>query len=800
MPRRPTPLLPGLLSFLIVAIAVPAPVCGAGWPHDPGAAAPVCLAAYNQTYPAIAADGAGGVIIAWRHATAGGESDIYAQRLDANGAPSWTLDGVPVCTEAGFQSDALVVPDGAGGAIVVWTDNRVVSSDLYAQRLDANGAAMWAAGGVPLCTATGNQLRAVAIADGFGGAIVAWEDWRAGANPDVYAQRVDASGARRWGTNGTAYAATTYSQQYPRLAPDGAGGAFIVWMDFRSLNSDVFAAHVDSAGTTNWSGNGEPICTDGAHQYYPVAVADGLGGVIVAWQDARGGTNDIYAQRTNVFGSPLWTVNGRVVCSAVGTQQDAAILADGFSGAFVAWRDARSGTDDLYAQRLSVTGALQWVADGVALCAAPGTQDKLALHEDGAGGLLAVWRDLRFGPDYDLYAQRLSGAGVPQWTTDGLAVRSGSNDHATVVVAPDARRGFVAAFSNYADVHAQRIDVHGYLGDPAPVLRGVRDVSHDQGGHVVVEWDPSHLDAFPDYAIGQYSVWRNVPDASAWVADPAAIDRSGTVGAAVTGVKLRRLGAQGTASYWEYVGSLPARGLAGYSSVVPTTSDSLPGANPLTLFMVMAERSGPLAFWESLPDSGYSVDNLAPATPAALTGQYAEGTTRLHWAPNTEPDFAGYRLYRGTSATFDPGPSTLVATPSDTGYADPAGAPCFYRLSARDTHGNESATALVLPAGTLDAPAGPAGALALSAPAPNPARERTAMELSLPRPMVVRVTVYDQQGRRVHTLLAGEQPAGRRLVEWDGRDSDGRRVASGLYFVRLLSEEGEIVRRLVAIR
>lgn len=798
MPRRPIPLLLVFVSILLAALALPVPVCHAAWPHDPGAAAPVCVAAHTQNYPAIAADGAGGVIIAWRHATAGGESDIYAQRLDASGSPSWTLDGVPVCTEAGFQSDAIVVPDGAGGAIVVWTDNRVASSDLYAQRLDANGTAMWTAGGVPVCTATGNQLRAVAIADGFGGAIVAWEDWRAGANPDVYAQRVAPNGARRWGTNGTPYAIATYSQQYPRLAPDGAGGAFLVWMDFRSLNSDVYASRVDSAGTTSWSD--QPICTDGAHQYYPVAAADGLGGVIVAWQDSRSDINDIYAQRTNIFGSASWTLNGVLVCAATGAQQNPAILADGAGGAFVAWQDSRSGTDDLYAQRMNSGGGVQWTANGVAICAAPGAQYGIVVNGDGAGGLLAVWRDLRVGPDHDLYAQRLSGAGAPQWTADGIAARSGPTDQSTLVVTPVGRRGFVAAFPNYSDVYAQRIDVYGYLGDPAPVLRGVRDVSHDQGGRVVVEWDPSHLDAFPDYVIGQYSVWRNVPDASAWVADPAAIDRGGAVAAAATGVKLRRLGAQGTATYWEYVGSVPARGLAGYSSVVPTTSDSLPGANPLTSFMVMAERSGSLAFWESLPDSGYSVDNLAPASPAALTARYINAMAWLHWAPNREPDFAGYRLYRGTSAAFDPGPATLVAALTDTGYVDEAGAPYFYKLTARDTHGNESPAAFVQPTGTLDTPPDLAGPLALSAPAPNPLRERATMEVSLPRGMRVSVTVYDQQGRRVRTLLAGGQPAGRRLVEWDGRDGDGRRVASGLYFVRLLSEEGEIVRRLVAIR
>jgi hypothetical protein len=56
--------------------------------------------------------------------------------------------------------------------------------------------------------------------------------------------------------------------------------------------------------------------------------------------------------------------------------------------------------------------------------------------------------------------------------------------------------------------------------------------------------------------------------------------------------------------------------------------------------------------WFSQPDSGYSVDNVAPFAPAPFQGVYAAGGANLHWRPNTEADLAGYRLYRGPTASF----------------------------------------------------------------------------------------------------------------------------------------------------
>jgi hypothetical protein len=74
------------------------------------------------------------------------------------------------------------------------------------------------------------------------------------------------------------------------------------------------------------------------------------------------------------------------------------------------------------------------------------------------------------------------------------------------------------------------------------------------------------------------------------------------------------------------------------------------------------------------------------------------------------------------------------------------------------------------------------------------------LRLELPSPMSVRVAVYDVAGRRRVVLLDGRLPGGTTVTTWNGRDQAGIRVASGVYFVRLTSDVGTRLSKLVMLR
>jgi hypothetical protein len=70
----------------------------------------------------------------------------------------------------------------------------------------------------------------------------------------------------------------------------------------------------------------------------------------------------------------------------------------------------------------------------------------------------------------------------------------------------------------------------------------------------------------------------------------------------------------------------------------------------------------------------------------------------------------------------------------------------------------------------------------LGQPIPSPARGRTRMDYMLPYASKVSLKIYDLRGTVVRTLVDGAVLAGRSSADWDGRDAEGRKVASGVYF------------------
>lgn len=79
-----------------------------------------------------------------------------------------------------------VVSDGAGGAIISWADERGVGYDIFVQRLNGAGALQWPVAGVAITNQGYDQTSPAIISDGFGGAIMTWQDQRTGGF-DIYA-------------------------------------------------------------------------------------------------------------------------------------------------------------------------------------------------------------------------------------------------------------------------------------------------------------------------------------------------------------------------------------------------------------------------------------------------------------------------------------------------------------------------------------------------------------------------------------------------------------------------------------
>ena len=324
-----------------------------GWPAD---GLVVGNTASVGSLPRVAPDGGGGVFVCWNDDPA-----LRIQRVRADGtlSPGWPASGALITNVSGTYGLPYVVGDGNGGVIVAWTDLGSGAGDVRAQRIDSGGspASGWPADGIVVSADAGLQNVFQPIADGAGGAWLVWADDRnvGISGRDVYTQRITGSGtpASGWPAGGLAACDADGTQNQPRLVSDGSDGAFVIWLDRRTApDGDPYIQHLNSDGTpaSGWPSNGLAVCnaSGGEQLTLDSIVGDGAGGAIVVWSDARDSlatARDVYAQRLDSNGTVHtgWATNGVALCTAAGDQADVHCVSDGSGGAIVAWDDGRTG-------------------------------------------------------------------------------------------------------------------------------------------------------------------------------------------------------------------------------------------------------------------------------------------------------------------------------------------------------------------------------------------------------------------------------------------------------------------------
>jgi hypothetical protein len=473
MARQPiiSPVFAIPMLFCLLALPAAGPA-SAGWAPF---GSPASLADSNQVLPKSLPDGLGGIFIAWEDYR-NGDADVYAQHLDPSGTPLWGANGAPVIVHAGNQESPVLAHDGSGGIIVAWQDTRSGVYDIYAQSLDANGAPRWTSSGVGICTETGIQVLQVATEDASGGAIIGWRDLRNG-NGDIFAQRVDHGGSPLWISNGVAVCDTTGTQSDVKIVADQQGGAYLLWRDRRSgifsTDDDLYAQRLNANGVVQWTKNGILVTGAPGSQNSATLIGDGRYGFIATWLDQRGPSDDIYAQRILPNGTPKWSANGVVVTGATGTQGAPIITAAGDAGALIAWTDSRSSArPDIYAQSVDSVGVRKWApADGVAVCATDSSQAAATIVSNGLGGAIIGWDDDRAG-FREIFAQHIDAGGNLLWAPLGLKIGTGAGQRNLSTASSDGYGGCLFAWTDFrggpnSDIYANRVIAVG-TGVEAP--------------------------------------------------------------------------------------------------------------------------------------------------------------------------------------------------------------------------------------------------------------------------------------------------------------------------------------------
>jgi hypothetical protein len=399
--------------------------------------------------------------------------------------------------------DAYAAASATDGSVtlVVWVDYLDTITHIFGTRVSAAGAVLDPLG-ITIGTTTAIQANP---AVGFGGAsfLVAWEQ---GASSDkkVYVTRINPSNGTVMDPNGIAVSTNTFNDELqPAVSFDGTN-FLVAWGVGMGSGGRIAAARLSQAGTlldTTSLTVSTISSTYTEAQVRPALAFDGVN-TLVAWEDIRNGSRDIYANRLTKAGQVL-DGNGFVLATSANQKQLPKLAFDGTNtlAVWVDWIDTSTTNRDssIVGRRVSPAGTLV-DANPITISAAAGEQSDPAVAFDGTRYLVA-WSDYR-GADTDVYATRVG--------TDGTVV---DPQGLPVIVAPAAQYTpelvFLAGkyFLAWVDSRGGRSSIYGArvgtdgvsvdgTGFPLPNVPNTQDTpaAASDGSRYFVVWADSRTD------------------------------------------------------------------------------------------------------------------------------------------------------------------------------------------------------------------------------------------------------------------------------------------------------------------
>jgi hypothetical protein len=535
------------------------------------------------------------------------------------------------------------------------------------------------------------------------------------------------------------------------MAADGAGGAYIVWVDggsqwrLQRLRSDLTIPKP-------WPAAGLSLSPDRhANRIHPVLAPDRDEGVYVAWvEQAAGGDMSVWLLRVRADGRPAkgWPASGVPVAPDCPWATYPALVRLG-DGVAVGWIEARDQNQRIRLAAFGPDGRplARWPADGITLSPSGAYGDAVVLASGGGGGVFAAWTEMQ-GRLSDLQVSYASGAStVRRWTLVSQGVPPDATQleqHPEIV--PDGIGGAIVVWTDersreramprdLMDVFAQRISPSGQ-GAWTPTAQG----SHPIAAGPWYQLDP-HL--VSDGKGGGFFSWNE--------RGPGLTD-SGRV--------QHLLADGGVAPGW------PAQGIALGLEVSSLTPDLNGG-----VFAVWADSTGAyLQRFAALPsatgDAPVSLGPTAGRANVRITAD-ARGGAFLAWEE------------RKGSPTVSPN-----------------GAPTNVEVRVQHVIPGSSVSRIT----TLPDSDTPALAFGVRPTFPNPARTHCRIAFDLPGPTRVTIEAFDVAGRRVARLADGRFEAGAQTLSWNLDDRQGRRVPPGLYLVRVVAGKDQAVVRMTVTR
>ncbi|HNT52118.1 MAG TPA: FlgD immunoglobulin-like domain containing protein, partial [Candidatus Syntrophosphaera sp.] len=400
---------------------------------------------------------------------------------------------------------SLALPDG--GLLLVWSDAHATDRDIYAQRIDAQGEALWPEPRV-VDNKQGAQMDPALAASSDGHYFIAWRDMYASTVPELRLQKIDAAGQLLWAAGGIAVTESQAWKYDLRLIPDQLGGVILSWTDELQGYLHTQAQSYAADGSRRWQEGGINLTNQ---EYYTITSvqADGQNGIVIAFSSEYVVNSCVWLNRIGPDGNPLWTAP---IChgNGVDTCRNGLLLRSGNS-LYLTWNDYTGMESIQYLHSYDLDGNPVWAQP---LDITPGGQNWITTRlfelSPSDGGLFLPHVLNAGGNQAILYLRKFSPTGQALWG-DGVPVEYDFADYygsESVEIIPDDSGGCYLAWSREnpqywsGDPYAQRLSgsgtplwQSGVALDPDPGSRPIFRLHSSQNGLWVV-WAASERDVY----------------------------------------------------------------------------------------------------------------------------------------------------------------------------------------------------------------------------------------------------------------------------------------------------------------
>ncbi|MDD4304804.1 MAG: prepilin-type N-terminal cleavage/methylation domain-containing protein [Patescibacteria group bacterium] len=260
----------------------------------------------DQKSPSITEDIDGNFYITWNKLS--NDEDAYLTKIDNNGNILWGPKVIQTSIQTSNQiSTKIKSLNHSTSTVVSWVDDINSGYDIYIQKYSIDGNKEWInnirVNTNPINDSTNQYNQNISI-DSNDDIYIVWTDDRNG-NLDIYAQKFDTNGNALWANDKKINNDVGVASQYsPNINIDSNDDIYIVWTDDRNGNLDIYAQKFDTNGNALWDPNDlrVNINLEQSPQTNATLDIDDENNIHIVWTDDRNGNLDIYMNSFEEYG------------------------------------------------------------------------------------------------------------------------------------------------------------------------------------------------------------------------------------------------------------------------------------------------------------------------------------------------------------------------------------------------------------------------------------------------------------------------------------------------------------------